>query len=178
MGTIFVDNLEPQSGTSLTLGANGDAINLASGATAGFGKIGQMTSTNFVLDSSITSTSYAELNSSCRLSLTPTATTSKFIFQFQFPWFINVSNTGFFVNVYKDVGGGGYNVIYTSGQLTRYAGYQSSTGNYSFITIQVVDSPSTTSQVTFTPYVKGSNTNTINFGNGGLYFATLMEVLA
>ena len=42
MGTIFVDNLEPQSGTSLTLGASGDAINLASGATAGFGKIGQV----------------------------------------------------------------------------------------------------------------------------------------
>ena len=33
MGTIFVDNLEPQSGTSLTLGANGDTIALASGAS-------------------------------------------------------------------------------------------------------------------------------------------------
>ncbi len=26
MGTIFVDNLEPQSGTSLTLGASGDTV--------------------------------------------------------------------------------------------------------------------------------------------------------
>jgi hypothetical protein len=33
MGTIFVDNLEPQSGTSLTLGASGDTIALASGAS-------------------------------------------------------------------------------------------------------------------------------------------------
>jgi hypothetical protein len=33
MGTIFVDNLEPQSGTSLTLGASGDTIGLASGAS-------------------------------------------------------------------------------------------------------------------------------------------------
>ena len=33
MGTIFVDNLEPQSGTSLTLGASGDTVGLASGAT-------------------------------------------------------------------------------------------------------------------------------------------------
>ena len=32
MGTIFVDNLEPQSGTSLTLGASGDTIALHSGA--------------------------------------------------------------------------------------------------------------------------------------------------
>ena len=31
MGTIFVDNLEPQSGTSLTLGASGDTITKASG---------------------------------------------------------------------------------------------------------------------------------------------------
>ena len=31
MGTIFVDNLEPQSGTSLTLGASGDTVGAASG---------------------------------------------------------------------------------------------------------------------------------------------------
>lgn len=38
MGTIFVDNLEPQSGTSLTLGASGDTVTLGSGATqSGFG---------------------------------------------------------------------------------------------------------------------------------------------
>ena len=43
MGTIFVDNLEPQSGTSLTLGASGDTVSLTSGAkTSGFGKIGQV----------------------------------------------------------------------------------------------------------------------------------------
>jgi hypothetical protein len=32
MGTIFVDNLEPQSGTTLNLGASGDTIALTSGA--------------------------------------------------------------------------------------------------------------------------------------------------
>jgi hypothetical protein len=32
MGTIFVDTLEPQSGTSLTLGASGDTVTLTSGA--------------------------------------------------------------------------------------------------------------------------------------------------
>jgi hypothetical protein len=36
MGTIFVDNLEPQSGTSLTLGASGDTVGLASGASQTF----------------------------------------------------------------------------------------------------------------------------------------------
>lgn len=33
MGTVYVDNLEPQSGTTLTLGASGDTIALASGAS-------------------------------------------------------------------------------------------------------------------------------------------------
>ena len=33
MGTVFVDNLEPQSGTSLTLGASGDSVSLGSGGT-------------------------------------------------------------------------------------------------------------------------------------------------
>ena len=33
MGTVFVDNLEPQSGTTLTLGASGDTVNLGSGGT-------------------------------------------------------------------------------------------------------------------------------------------------
>jgi|9_EtaG_2_1085328.scaffolds.fasta_scaffold85513_2 hypothetical protein len=33
MGTVFVDNLEPQSGTSLTLGASGDTLTIPSGCT-------------------------------------------------------------------------------------------------------------------------------------------------
>tara|TARA_R100000479_G_scaffold136289_1_gene73001 strand:- start:358 stop:936 length:579 start_codon:yes stop_codon:yes gene_type:complete len=37
MGTIFVDNLEPQSGTSLTLGASGDTVQVASGVTNNLG---------------------------------------------------------------------------------------------------------------------------------------------
>ena len=37
MGTIFVDNLEPQSGTSLTLGASGDTLQAASGVTNNLG---------------------------------------------------------------------------------------------------------------------------------------------
>ena len=43
MGTIFVDNLEPQSGTSLTLGASGDTVSLATGANqSGFGRSGSV----------------------------------------------------------------------------------------------------------------------------------------
>ena len=37
MGTVFIDNLEPQSGTSLTLGASGDTVKVASGVTNNVG---------------------------------------------------------------------------------------------------------------------------------------------
>ena len=33
MGTLFVDKLDPQSGTSLELGSSGDTITIPSGAT-------------------------------------------------------------------------------------------------------------------------------------------------
>ena len=57
--------------------------------------------TQFTLDVNVTSTSLVELNASCRVSLTPSASTSKFLFQVQFPYFVTNSNTGFFINFYR-----------------------------------------------------------------------------
>jgi hypothetical protein len=76
MGTIFVDNLEPQSGTSLTLGASGDAINLATGATAGFGKIGQVLSTVTFTQQATSSTGYSDITD-MNLNITLSSTSSK-----------------------------------------------------------------------------------------------------
>jgi hypothetical protein len=80
MGTIFVDNLEPQSGTSLTVGASGDTITLASGAkTSGFGKIGQVVTTDFTGTESTTVKASAGnfTDSSLTATITPTSTSSK-----------------------------------------------------------------------------------------------------
>ena len=93
MGTIFVDNLEPQSGTSLTLGASGATVTLTSGAkTSGFGKIGQVLSTigaNFL---STSSTSYAAV-SGLSLSITPSTTSSKILVLHSAPSVVAISNT-------------------------------------------------------------------------------------
>jgi hypothetical protein len=71
MSKIEVDAIEPQSGTTLTLGASGDTINLASGATAGFGKVlqvvsGSTTSKQYLFYSSSTFSDYLTV------SITPT----------------------------------------------------------------------------------------------------------
>ena len=139
------------------------------------GKVGQVVTTSITLNQDITSTSLTELNTSCRVAITPSATGSKVFYFVSFPFFSNSANTGFFMNIYKDVGGAGYGD--DSGEISRYSGYQSSSGNYDVASWQYLSSPSTTSAVTYTPYVKVSG-NTVNFGNSAKFNATVMEILA
>jgi len=138
------------------------------------GKVGQVVTTSITLNQDITSTSLTELNTSCRVAITPSATGSKVLYFCSFPFFSSSANTGFFMNIYKDVGGAGYGD--DSGEISRYSGYQSSTGNYDVASWQYLSSPSTTSAVTYTPYVKVSS-NTVNFGNNAKFNATVMEIL-
>ena len=164
---IRVDSIQTAAGGAAT--ASGLGINLGN-----TGKIGQVTSTSFDMFTQITSTSLVELNSSFRLTLTPSATSSKFLFQFQFTHFSLAANNGFFAHVYKSVGGGAYSDA--SGKLSSYTGYENSS-NYSFSSMSYLDSPSTTSAVIYTPYVNVS-TSEVRFGDNAKGFATLMEVLA
>ena len=181
MGTIFVDNLEPQSGTSLTLGASGDTVTLTSGAkTSGFGKIGQVLSTigaNFL---STSSTSYAAV-SGLSLSITPSTTSSKILVLHSAPSVVAISNTS---NM-------GHIAIYRDSTNITTAGHNSSGMQYQYEVksnggfIQILDSPSTTSSVTYAIYAKTDNTGiTLDYGsyqsNGSQATTsglTLMEVL-
>ncbi len=58
MGTLFVDKLDPQSGTSLELGSSGDTITIPSGATI----VNSGTATNFGISSANTPTFLATLS--------------------------------------------------------------------------------------------------------------------
>jgi hypothetical protein len=65
MSKIEVDAIEPQSGTSLTLGASGDTITIPSGATltnsgtaTGFGKVLQVITATDTTTRSTTSSSF------------------------------------------------------------------------------------------------------------------------
>ena len=127
-------NLINDSGDNNLITSDGSGSVTLGTAFPAVGKIGQVATTTFTLDANITSTSLAELNASCRVSLTPNASTSKFLFQVQFPYYVANSNTGFFINFYRDIGGGGYSDI--SGELSRYAGYGSATGKYQTFSAQ------------------------------------------
>jgi len=174
MGTIFVDNLEPQSGTSLTLGSSGDTIALTSGAkTSGFGKIGQIQSANFTGDLSTSSTSYVA--STITDTITPTSTSSKILI------LINGGRSSFgggeaegSSNLYYQVGSGSFNSI-TNMKLSenvQAGGYAKTPLSFSF-----VHSPNSTSALSYKVYFKTSgNTYFLNSASSNINI-TLMEIL-
>jgi hypothetical protein len=169
MGTIFVDNLEPQSGTSLTLGASGDAINLATGATAGFGKIGQVVQVSGNGGVSTTSTSFVA--APIAVTITPTATSSKVYVSIAF---MNKTSSDqeFIATIYRDstnLGDG------TDGFFSD----QSKVANSkNLVYMQYVDSPSTTSATEYKVYFKGEG-QTVTANNDEADWAFIaMEILA
>jgi hypothetical protein len=84
MSKIEVDAIEPQSGTSLTLGASGDTITIPSGATltnsgtaTGFGKVLQVVQAEYSTATTQTASSYA--TSGLSASITPSSASNKIL---------------------------------------------------------------------------------------------------
>ena len=148
MGTIFVDNLEPQSGTSLTLGANGDTISAASGVTNKLSKLGQIVTVRKTNTFSTSSTgSFVDLTD-VTLNITPTASDSKILIDFR-AFGSNSGGTDIIITrllrdsteVGSGSGGGSYDGF----------GIASVSGSYELVNLSMnlMDEPSTTSQITY-----------------------------
>jgi hypothetical protein len=161
MGTIFVDNLEPQSGTSLTLGASGDTVSLTSGAkTSGFGKVGQVVTGTYTTDSNTTSSSFTDTGAGV-FSITPSTTSSKILVDFGCSPHVNTGSAsnnvlrGIFT-IYRDIAGGGYSNLATSTgiAINRVGDAFASNNNTQDVTLRVriADTPNTTSQVNYKLY--------------------------
>jgi len=173
MGTIFVDNLEPQSGTSLTLGASGDAINLASGATAGFGKIGQVlyTSHNTAVTNSTTSYSDTGLT----LNITPSATSSKILVYVSQHMFIEDGQSNGTSGALRL--NGSSDGLIAIGNICRR--YPDTMQQMEQVPLYFIDSPNTTSAVTYkTQFKLQSGGAIVCQRNSEPSMITLMEVLA
>ncbi len=173
MGTIFVDNLEPQSGTSLTLGASGDSISLASGATqSGFGKIGQVLNTVHNTQKSTTSTSYVDMGMS--LAITPTSTSSKILVQVHLNGaFINTSSSeGIQTRLQVTPSGG------SAATIAVYNGYglqgEANSGSAT-ISGSTLHSPSSTSEQTYKIQLRSKNGNTVILGTNDSSNAQLSD---
>jgi len=159
MSKITVDTVEPATGTSLTLGANGDTINVPSGATiansgtaTGFGKVLQVVQTVKTDTGSFSSsnTNTFVLFPGMSVSITPSSTSSKVLVC----WTANITpsiGTGH-LRLYRDTtsifqGVAAGNRI-GSTQVHRDAGtpYEYSV---TALTGLYLDSPSTTSAIAY-----------------------------
>ena len=161
MGTIFVDNLEPQSGTSLTLGASGDTVSLTSGAkTSGFGKIGQAVTTNFTGTESTTVKASAGnfTDSSLTATLTPTTTSSKILVLASINTGASSASNGAHVGRFRQaISGGSTTSVFVGAAAGSRIQASSGRGNEMqgnatnvLLSFNFVLTPSTTSAVTVT----------------------------
>jgi hypothetical protein len=152
-----------------TGGIADDAVTIAK--ATGFGKIGQIVSGTQTATMSSSSTSYVQNFS---VQITPSATSSKIAI---------ISHTGRLdsgaagrvidVAIYRD----STNLTnHTRGGASgRFESGNASLGN---MTINVVDSPSSSSQLTYYMYYRSEGGNTIYLNNAALTSMILMEILA
>jgi hypothetical protein len=145
-GNLLVDTIEPQSGTTLTLGASGDTINLASGATAGFGKVAQVVMGTTTTSALNTLSTYADTNLTA--DITPSSTSSKIL--------VLVSQAVYIEGTGSSAGSVRVNrngTIIAGGdqRFERYIGIGGATSTqiYTRINITYLDTPSSTSTLTY-----------------------------
>jgi hypothetical protein len=164
MSKIEVDAIEPQSGTSLTIGASGDTITIPSGATltnsgtaTGFGKVLQVVSTTSTTQYSTTSTSMVALSPAISASITPSSASNKILLLCSLAFGANNAQPRF--TIYRS----GSDLI-PSG-VTIFAGTfsadQYQLENSSF---QYLDSPNTTSSTSYELYWRSDGGTTVYLG--------------
>ena len=143
MGTLTVDNL-----------------NLAGTSVTQVGKVLQVQSAFKSDTDSTTSTSDVAI-SGLSLTLTPASTSSKVLVQFDVGTMGNHGSAHMFYTVYRSIGGGGYSAIGvgTGGSSYNYAAgtYASSSNNYDAVGHCFLDSPNTTSEITYKLYFRSSS---------------------
>jgi hypothetical protein len=183
MSKLEVDAIEPQSGTTLTLGASGDTVNLGSGATlgSGMGKVLQVVFFELGTEVSTTSNFGSTGNATgVKASITPSSTSSKIFITTS----INDNNLGDGTNTNK-IGLFGLKHNTSGNLLIRHrvgASLSATTSDiFDSITFNYLHSPSSTSsqeyEVTFGRF-SGTYNNTVRINDGGTQQSniTLMEI--
>jgi hypothetical protein len=178
---VKTNKISPATGAAFALGDSGDTFTVPSGATIvnsgtatgfGGGKVLQVQYANIEVDQSTSSTSYVATTLTDQI--TPSATSSKI--------FILVSggrasyatgNVAGDTSLYRQIDGGGYSSI-TTGTLSHF--FSGIAYGKLGVALNYVDSPSTTSAVDYTIYIK-TDANTYYWNSASsMVGMTLMEI--
>lgn len=169
---LKVNEIVKQSGSNLTIGGSGDNIVLGSGATTAFGKIGQIVQTVSSSKIASTSTSFTDV---LTVAITPTTTSSKVLIQFVGSFGNGGEDIDAFYQILRDS---------TALQVPYHIGdadIQQTRSNNSY-SCTLLDSPSSTSEITYKMQFKTSSNEIFLNRNGandqcGFTTFTVMEVL-
>tara|TARA_B100001063_G_scaffold221074_1_gene226456 strand:+ start:18 stop:536 length:519 start_codon:yes stop_codon:yes gene_type:complete len=166
---INVDQIRNAAGTNgLTLDASTGKASFPNGATLPAGSVAQVVSN--VTTANISTASISFVSTGLSASITPSSTSSKvFVIVSSPSWYIDTNNA--YATVFRDstnIGNGDY------GLMMVY-----NTANYAPSTMQVMDSPSSTSSLTYSVHfraVTSGATTYISYSTYGQFTITLMEI--
>ena len=169
-GTLKVSNIQTSSGSgTITIGQSGETVTIPSGVTmSGMGKVLQVvTATDSTLRTT-TSTSFVTGSNTLSVSITPSSTSNK-IFVIVNANIVNGSGDGFvFATIYRD--------STNLGESTNGMAFGNSVSGITPIDhpacVTILDSPSSTSALTYQFYFRSNNASYTASINGRAAVAT------
>ena len=171
MSKLETNQVDPATGTTLTLGTSGDTVAIPSGVTiansgtaTGFGKVLQVVTGETTTNTQITSTSYTD--TSLTANITPSATSSKILVLVSQN--VQMERQTYEINTFLQLLKDSTSIsIKTVGVGTGAANGQGCRHTFA---IAHLDEPSTTSQITYKTQGKVNSTSdsgTCRFQEGG-----------
>ena len=160
-GTLKVGTITTSSGSgTITLGQSGETVNVSGTAGTGFGKILQAVSATDSTTRNTTSSSFVTASNTLSVDITPSSTSNKIFIIVNAGGYIN--NTGDAnYTIYRD----STNLGGSNGMTTMYN--DTSAQINGSIAMSYLDSPSSTSELTYQVYLKANaGTVYINYPNG------------
>ena len=159
MATLFVDKLDPQSGTTLEIGSSGDTVNVAGTAGTGFGKLLQVVTATDSGNRSTTSTSFVTGSNTLSVDITPASTSSKIFVQVGALHYAGTNGKSVHSTIYRDT-------TDLSGATYGFQSFYipSNIAPGMNCAMSVLDSPSSTSQLTYQVYFKAQSGTTAYLG--------------
>jgi len=179
MSRLETNQVDPSTGTTLTLGTSGDTIAIPSGVTiansgtaTGFGKILQVSSqVRNTSQQTIATTTYTDLTS-LSIAITPSSTSSKILLKC-FVHGVIATTEGFGLQFLRD----STSIVKTGNTGAFFAAHQTgATDVLQVVPFHFIDSPNTVSEITYKVQAATRNGDAVVFNDGYHSNFYLMEI--
>ena len=172
MSTLFVNNLNTASGTTITVPTGKQIVGTDEGSVRVPGTVLQVKTATDTTQRTTTSSSFVAGSNTLSVSITPKSTSSKIFVTASLSYGSPSGTISFFPTIYR----GSTNLGHSSNGFGNV--FSGSSYHYAHATMQILDSPATTSATTYQVYFRigsGSNAGRIN-NDGSTSTITVFEI--